>query len=404
MVGKFDRAWRGRRWLAFCVVLILLVVLPGTSLAQGSLTYGSTVTGSLTAEAPYVIYAFQANEGDQIAVSAMGVSSGMQPGLSLRGPDDRLLVASSGAPFVAEDGRTAWISHRAETTGRYSLLIYNTADTPGDFVLALSGQPSEASSALALDVPTTVNMPPGAAPARYNFTAPQSGRLTLTLNTDTRFFAFTARVYGPDGSLIAGLAGQALASAALSVTPGRGVYEIVVAGLDPETQGAVKLLLTAGAAPPSDGQQDSDLATPAVPVATLDYALPPNFGSAALTSDFMPDPYTVGITSGGPVDVSYLGDECSGFTTSAPAFSVDYTSRTSPTLRFYFIGPGDTTLVINTPGGRYVCVDDSFGTYNPTVDLNSPADGRYDVWVGSYTSGTFVSGTLYVTENTANHP
>ena len=252
MASKFDRAWRRRRGLALCAVLILLAALPGAILAQGSLTYGSMVTGSLTAEARYVIYAFQANEGDQITVSAMGVSPGMQPGISLRGPDDRLLAASIGDPFSAEDGRTARVSHRAATTGGYSLLIYSTAGTPGDFVLALSGRPSEASSALALDVPTTINILPGAAPLRYSFTAPQSGQLTLTLSTDTRFFAFMARVYGPDGSLVAGLAGQALAAASLSVDPGTGFYEIAVSGLDPETQGAVKLLLTAGAGPGDD--------------------------------------------------------------------------------------------------------------------------------------------------------
>ena len=87
-----------------------------------------------------------------------------------------------------------------------------------------------------------------------------------------------------------------------------------------------------------------------------------------------------------------------------PDYSVNYTSGAFPTLRFYFIGSGDTTMVINTPNGNYVCMDDSFGTLNPTIDFNSPSGGRYDVWIGSYASGTFVSGTLYVTESTGNHP
>ena len=82
----------------------------------------------------------------------------------------------------------------------------------------------------------------------YSFNAPQSGFLSLTLSTSTPNFAFLARVYGPEGNLIAGLAGQALASASLSVGPGTGFYEIAVAGLDPETQGAVQLLLSAGSA------------------------------------------------------------------------------------------------------------------------------------------------------------
>jgi hypothetical protein len=139
-------------------------------------------------------------------------------------------------------------------------------------------------------------------------------------------------------------------------------------------------------------------------IPTLNFSLPPNYGSTSLTSGFVPDPFTIGMTSGGPVDVTYLGGGCSGFVTSAPDFSLNYTSGVFPLLRFYFIGSGDTTLVINTPGGSYVCVDDSFGTLNPTVDFNSPASGRYDIWVGSYAEGVTVSGTLYVTENTGNHP
>jgi hypothetical protein len=136
----------------------------------------------------------------------------------------------------------------------------------------------------------------------------------------------------------------------------------------------------------------------------LNYGLSPNFGSAALASGFTPDPYTVGITSGGSVDASYLGGSCLGFATSAPHFRLKYTSGSFPLLRFYFIGSGDTTLIINNPNGGWHCVDDSYSTLNPTIDFNSPASGQYDIWVGSYSSGNFVSGTLYITEVDSNHP
>jgi hypothetical protein len=75
-------------------------------------------------------------------------------------------------------------------------------------------------------------------------------------------------------------------------------------------------------------------------LATLDFSLPPNFGSTALTSGFVPDPFTVGITSGGSVNVSYLGGGCTGFATSTPDFSVNYTKGAFPTLRFYSWAPG----------------------------------------------------------------
>lgn len=143
--------------------------------------------------------------------------------------------------------------------------------------------------------------------------------------------------------------------------------------------------------------------TPTDP-ATLNFSLPPNFGSQSLTAGFVPDPFTVNITSGGPVNVSYLGGGCTGWATSAPDFSVNYTAGVFPLLRFYFIGAGDTTMVIRTPGGSYVCNDDSFGTLHPTIDFNAPASGRYDVWIGSFAEGAFHAGMLHVTENSGNHP
>jgi hypothetical protein len=32
------------------------------------------------------------------------------------------------------------------------------------------------------------------------------------------------------------------------------------------------------------------------------------------------------------------------------------------------------------------------------IELSNPPQGQMDIWVGSYGSGAYVSGTLYVTE------
>jgi hypothetical protein len=143
--------------------------------------------------------------------------------------------------------------------------------------------------------------------------------------------------------------------------------------------------------------------------AGLDYTLPTNFGEATLSSGFTPDPYSVGIVSGGSVDVSSLGlgGGCWGYANSAPDFEISYTSGSFSTLRFYFVSSsgGDTTLIINNgPTGSWLCGDDSYGSLNPTVDFQNPSSGVYDIWVGSYSSGQTVPGTLYITELTSNHP
>jgi hypothetical protein len=136
----------------------------------------------------------------------------------------------------------------------------------------------------------------------------------------------------------------------------------------------------------------------------LDYTLDANYGSAALAPGFSPDPYSVGMTAGGPVDVSYLGGSCTGFATGAPDFKIHYGTGGS-LLRLYFVASsGDSTLVVNDPFGNFYCVDDSFGTPNPTIDFNNAAGGTYDLWIGSFSSGATVSGTFFATEESANHP
>ena len=138
-------------------------------------------------------------------------------------------------------------------------------------------------------------------------------------------------------------------------------------------------------------------------VPQLDPSLASVFGLVSLATTFVPDPFSIGLTAGGPVSASYLGGGCYGFATAAPTLTVSYAGGAS-LLRFYFIGSGDTTLLIRTPSGAFVCVDDSFGTLNPTLDFNSPAAGAYQVWNATYAQGASIGGTLFVTTNAANHP
>jgi hypothetical protein len=180
----------------------------------------------------------------------------------------------------------------------------------------------------------------------------------------------------------------------------------------PTATGTTNATATASATPSATTNATATASATASPsptatvgaVPTLNYSLPPVYGSTALTSGFVPDPFSVGVTAGGPANSNYIGGGCYGYTTSAPTFSVNYTSGAFPTLRFYFMGGGDTTMIINSPSGSYFCVDDSFGTLNPTIDFNSPSSGRYDIWVATYAQGASIGGTLYVTENTGNHP
>jgi len=146
--------------------------------------------------------------------------------------------------------------------------------------------------------------------------------------------------------------------------------------------------------------------TSAIGVGAQDDTLNPlsettNFGFQNLAFPLLIDPYIVTVISGGPVDASEfdLGDDenCVGFVSSAPDFRLNLTGTTS-NLRVLFAGVGDATLIVNPPSGEWVCNDDGEG-FNPIVDIADPAEGQYDIWVGSLNSGDSIAGYLMVTES-----
>lgn len=149
-----------------------------------------------------------------------------------------------------------------------------------------------------------------------------------------------------------------------------------------------------------------------VPLPSLNPNLSPMFGSFNLQAGFSPDPSTVSITAGGPVDVrssALVNYGCIGWATEAPTIRVDY-SGSSNRLRFFFIASdrGDSTMNVLSPNGNWYCNDDSGfpdrnnNSYNPLVDIANPPAGTYLIWVGSYSSNNDHPGTLYITGQSLN--
>jgi hypothetical protein len=125
-----------------------------------------------------------------------------------------------------------------------------------------------------------------------------------------------------------------------------------------------------------------------------DASLPPGSGSVTLSAGFSPDPQTVAITAGGGIQATMPG--CAGWIADAADYELTYTAGSFP-LNIYFVGDGDTTLVINGPDGSWYCADDTNGV-NPGVSFAAPMSGVYDIWVGGYAEGSFVPGTLSISE------
>jgi hypothetical protein len=147
---------------------------------------------------------------------------------------------------------------------------------------------------------------------------------------------------------------------------------------------------------PSPGAGGGVVESPS-PSSGLDFGRDATYVTEEGAAGFPGDPLGFPMTSGGPVDVSGVGEGCVGYAAEAPDFQFTWDGD-GGLLRFFFVGDGDTALVVNAPDASWHCNDDSHGGLNPTVDFATAADGSYDVWVASVGSGASVGGTLFVSE------
>ncbi|MHA6287614.1 peptidase S1 [Maricaulis sp. CAU 1757] len=129
-----------------------------------------------------------------------------------------------------------------------------------------------------------------------------------------------------------------------------------------------------------------------------DYTQAPTFGSANLSAGFTPDPYAVNITAGGNIDASQWGNGCAGMVANAPDFRLQYSAGSYP-LSIGAISDADTTLIINGPDGQWYCDDDSGGDLDPLLTWGNPPSGQYDIWIGTYGSGSDLApATIIISE------
>lgn len=132
--------------------------------------------------------------------------------------------------------------------------------------------------------------------------------------------------------------------------------------------------------------------------ASMNYSDSPTYGSHDLEAGFNPDPYVVYVTSGGEVDVNGdIGSGCYGYAAESPDFTLYWDGWGELGFLFYADDGSDTTLIINDSNGDWHCSDDYDGL-NPGVVFNDADSGTYDIWIGSYSYGEYVSGELLITE------
>jgi hypothetical protein len=132
---------------------------------------------------------------------------------------------------------------------------------------------------------------------------------------------------------------------------------------------------------------------------SIDPGASPVYGDIRLDAGFTPDPHTMSITPGGEMDAREVDPSCVGQVGSAPDVDLYYNAGGFP-LYLYVESAEDTTLVVNTPDGQWICDDDSGIGFNPGLGFKAPASGLYDIWVGRYGGGVGGNATLNVSETT----
>jgi hypothetical protein len=117
---------------------------------------------------------------------------------------------------------------------------------------------------------------------------------------------------------------------------------------------------------------------------------------ATVAPGFMPDPQVLSGTAGGTMQASQMSPNCRGWVTPTPNHILT-TAGNFAGLRLVGSAAQDTTLVVRTPAGTFLCDDDGGGNFNPVIQGPAPA-GTYQIWVGSYAAGQAIPYRIAVTE------
>jgi len=124
----------------------------------------------------------------------------------------------------------------------------------------------------------------------------------------------------------------------------------------------------------------------------------PEYGTINLKAGFDPDPVEVKLDAGGEVKTNLGGfDHWVG---KKPDVRLNYTAG-KYILTIYAECEADSTLLINTPDGKWIGNDDGPNTgLNPLLKFATPQSGQYDIWVGTLKGGdkVFPPAKLFITE------
>lgn len=77
-------------------------------------------------------------------------------------------------------------------------------------------------------------------------------------------------------------------------------------------------------------------------------------------------------------------DTGAGYFPASPDFSFQLSGMSRYQLEVSVISECDAALLINTASASWYYDDDDNGNLDPSILLTRPADGRIDIWIGTY--------------------
>jgi hypothetical protein len=123
--------------------------------------------------------------------------------------------------------------------------------------------------------------------------------------------------------------------------------------------------------------------------------LPPTYGTRTLSTDGGGQ-VDIDIHAGGYINAQHvLGPACVGMVAEAPDFRLQVQGSGVVQMDATVESTADTTLIISTPDGQWLCNDDTYG-FNPAISIMAARAGSYDMWVGTFEMGGFPAARLSV--------
>lgn len=122
-----------------------------------------------------------------------------------------------------------------------------------------------------------------------------------------------------------------------------------------------------------------------------------NYGEVRLSPGFTPDPGLMKVQAGGALEASSRFKGCNGWISDSPDLRLYWDGTGSLPLILSAVSNGDTTLVVNGPRGDWYCDDDSGEGTNPSIRLTAE-QGRYEIWVGTYSQGQTQPSVISISE------